>query len=103
MKFRYPKYYEKFQCIAGQCEDTCCAGWEIDIDDVSYDYYMSVEGEFGRRLRQSIREYGEDCEDVYEKHGFILKENRRCPFLNDNNLCDLYLALGEGEIGRAHV
>ena len=56
MKFRYPKYYEKFQCIAGQCEDTCCAGWEIDIDDVSYDYYMSVEGEFGRRLRQSIRE-----------------------------------------------
>ena len=63
LKFRYPKYYEKFQCIAGQCEDTCCAGWEIDIDDVSYDYYMSVEGEFGRRLRQSIREYGEDCED----------------------------------------
>ncbi len=98
MKFRYPKYYEDFQCIAGQCEDTCCAGWEIDIDDASYDYYMSVGGEFGSRLRRSIREYGEDCEDAYEKHGFILKENRRCPFLNDNNLCDLYLALGEGAL-----
>lgn len=98
MKFRYPKYYEEFQCIAGQCEDTCCAGWEIDIDDASYDYYMSIGGEFGSRLRQSIREYGEECEDAYEKHGFVLKENRRCPFLNDNNLCDLYAALGEGAL-----
>ena len=33
MIFRYPDYYEKFSCIAGACEDTCCAGWEIDIDD----------------------------------------------------------------------
>lgn len=95
MKLRYPKYYEEFQCIAGRCEDTCCAGWEIDIDDASYRYYMSVEGEIGERLRRNMKEYGDDSEDAYEQHGFILKENRRCPFLDDNNLCDLYRELGE--------
>ena len=95
MILRYPKYYEKFKCIADRCEDTCCAGWEIDIDDVSYEYYMSVKGDFGERLRQNIKEYELDDEDVYEKHGFILKGNRRCPFLNENNLCDLYCELGE--------
>lgn len=98
MILRYPAYYEKFECIAGDCEDTCCAGWEIDIDDESYQYYMSVEGEFGERLRASIKEYEADDEDVYESHGFILKEKKRCPFLNENNLCDMYIALGEDSL-----
>ena len=95
MILRYPSYYKRFSCIAERCEDTCCAGWEIDIDDDSYDYYMSIEGEFGERLRRNIREYPSDGEDVYEAHGFILKEDKRCPFLDNKGLCDLYKELGE--------
>lgn len=98
MKIRYPKYYEKFSCIAGQCEDTCCAGWEIDIDDKSYEYYKNLPGEFGERIRNNIKEYSFQEEDVYESHGFLLKENKRCPFLNDQNLCDIIIALGEDAI-----
>lgn len=90
MIFRYPDYYEKFSCIAGACEDTCCAGWEIDIDDKSYEYYKTVGGAFGEMLRQNIKEYENDEEDAYESHGFILKEGRRCPFLNENQLCVIY-------------
>ena len=33
MLYTVPHYYRKFQCIASECEDTCCAGWEIMIDD----------------------------------------------------------------------
>ncbi len=95
MILRYPSYYKRFSCIAQRCEDTCCAGWEIDIDDRSYQYYMSVEGEFGERLRRSIREYQPEDQDVYESHGFILGEDRRCPFLDGEGLCDLYRELGE--------
>lgn len=95
MILRYPSYYKKFSCIAQRCEDTCCAGWEIDIDDASYEYYMSVKGEFGERLRRSIREYRPEDTDVYESHGFILGEDRRCPFLDREGLCDLYRELGE--------
>ena len=95
LKFRYPEYYDRFACIADRCEDTCCAGWEIDIDDASFSYYQSVGGEFGERLRRQIREYEQEEEDVYEKHGFILKEDKRCPFLDENNLCVIYRELGE--------
>lgn len=95
MIIRYPSYYDSFSCIAGECEDTCCAGWEIDIDDKSYQYYMSIEGEFGERLRRNIREYQSDDEDIYEMHGFILKEDKRCPFLDERGLCELYRELGE--------
>lgn len=46
-------------------------------------------------LRQNIKEYENDEEDAYESHGFILKEGRRCPFLNENQLCVIYQELGE--------
>lgn len=94
MKFRYPSYYDRFTCIADRCEDTCCAGWEIDIDDASYEFYMGIQGEFGRELRDNIKEY-EGQEDVYERHGFILRDQRRCPFLDKDNLCVIYQKLGE--------
>ncbi len=40
MKIRVPKYLNKFKCIADKCEDTCCAGWEIVIDEETYDYFL---------------------------------------------------------------
>ena len=33
MILKVPSYYEKFHCIADQCKDNCCYGWEIDIDE----------------------------------------------------------------------
>ena len=89
MILRVPEYYDEFSCIASRCKDSCCAGWEIDIDEESYEYYRTREGAFGDRLRESMF--------VAEDGGyrFKLKGPKRCAMLNDNNLCDLYTALGE--------
>ncbi len=85
-----PSYYDEFKCIASSCKHSCCIGWEIDIDDDKYDEYMQKDGEFGDKLRKNITE-GE------ERH-FILKEGDRCPFLTDDNLCDIILNMGEGAL-----
>ncbi|WP_346873948.1 flagellin lysine-N-methylase [Clostridium sp. UBA5988] len=87
MKIRVPKYLNKFKCIADKCEDTCCAGWEIVIDEETYDYYENLSGSFGERLRSEIINDGED-------NIFVLK-NGNCAFLNENKLCDIYNELGE--------
>lgn len=89
MILRVPDYYEEFSCIASRCKDSCCAGWEIDIDEESYEYYRTREGAFGDRLRESMY--------VAEDGGyrFKLKGPKRCAMLNDQNLCDLYTELGE--------
>ena len=55
MTIEYPDYYEKFRCIGGACPDTCCAGWEVDIDEETAEYYLQQEGEF-------IAEHEEDAE-----------------------------------------
>lgn len=44
MILRVPSYYKTFQCIADKCEHSCCIGWEIDIDEDSYEYYMGIGG-----------------------------------------------------------
>ena len=86
MKIRTPDYFNEFKCIADKCEDTCCAGWGIVIDDESYKKYLLVDGEFGYKLRNKIID--EEGEKI-----FALKGDR-CSFLNENNLCDIYSNLG---------
>lgn len=86
MRYKYPHYYKKFSCTAGVCEATCCAGWEIVIDDDSIDKYLEVKSEFGNRLCNSI----DFTEGVFHQD-----RNKRCAFLNDENLCDIYSEIGE--------
>ncbi|WP_291625821.1 flagellin lysine-N-methylase [Clostridium sp.] len=86
MKLRTPDYFDEFKCIADKCEDTCCAGWGIVIDDKSYEKYLSIKGKFGEVLRSKIVQ--DEGENV-----FILNGDR-CSFLNDNNLCEIYSELG---------
>ena len=89
MKEIRPDYYEEFRCAAGDCRHTCCRGWEIDIDEDTLAYYNALPGELGDRLRREIVT-GEDGTAQ-----FRLRDGDRCPFLNENNLCDLIPALGE--------
>ena len=84
MRYLKPHYYDKFVCTAEKCPDTCCAGWQIMIDEDSLDRYGNEPGEFGKRLRNSI-DWEEEC---------FYQNDTRCAFLNDKNLCDLYKALG---------
>ncbi|MBE5972441.1 MAG: hypothetical protein E7246_08000 [Lachnoclostridium sp.] len=89
MEIRYPNYYKKFQCIAGDCPDTCCAGWEIPVDKASEKRYREAykqgniqNKEFARKLKK------------YVKHGQIISEDVTCPFLNRDGLCEMYMELG---------
>jgi len=93
MKIVVPDYYKDFKCIAGACEDTCCAGWEVDVDEDSFRRYKSVTGDLGKRLADVMipKKEGEGCT-------FRLTPDKRCPFLNEKNLCDIYTELGESAL-----
>ncbi len=82
-----PDFYDNFKCIAAQCTDTCCIGWEIDVDKASQETYCKVAGTFGDRLRANI-----------EDGHFKLLPHDRCPFLDKENLCEIYRNLGEGAL-----
>ncbi|MCX0395682.1 flagellin lysine-N-methylase [Clostridium perfringens] len=90
MKVRVPNYFNEFKCIASECEDTCCAGWEIVIDDETHKRYEKVEGEFGDILRSKIVK--SDGENIF------LLNNGNCSFLNEKKMCEIYINLGEDHL-----
>lgn len=98
MRYTKPYFYDDFKCKADKCTDTCCAGWEVDIDSESYNKYKSISSDFGKRLMDGIiLSDGQPC--------FRLCENDRCVFLAHDGLCDIYSNLGEEylcEICREH-
>ncbi len=89
MIMKMPLYYKDFRCIADKCQDNCCIGWEIDIDASAAGYYKTVGGSFGSKLKSNI--------SVGDTPSFILK-GERCPFLNEKNLCEIIINLGESKL-----
>ncbi len=91
MKLIAPDYYTKFRCIADRCRHSCCIGWEIDIDEDTYEYYKTIDGCLGNRMKENIA----ITDDVPH---FVLGKDERCPFLNQTGLCDIISQLGESAL-----
>lgn len=86
MKIRKPEYFHHFRCIAGDCPDSCCKEWEVDVDSAAAAFYRDLEGPLGDRLRQVLT----DTED-----GILMRiEDGRCPMWRQDGLCRIQAELG---------
>ena len=92
MKIMEPAIYKEFLCIGGAFPDTCCAAWEVVVDEASAARYAAVKSPIGDRLRAAMTE--DEGDTVFRV------VNGRCPFLNKENLCDIYIELGEEALCR---
>jgi lysine-N-methylase len=89
-----PKYMVNFKCVSSSCIDTCCAGWDINIDEETYNNYINSSGQFKELLQGKFIENKDEHD--YFNHGFmVLKSESRCPFLNSNMLCDIHAQNGD--------
>lgn len=95
-KLYTPDYYKEFRCKAGDCNDTCCTAWEIDIDEDTYNLY--------RNKAEELEINGEDpdfCEKLKkyivkdEAIHFDLSGRTYCPFFTEEGLCEIQLKMGE--------
>lgn len=84
----FPKFYKTFKCIADKCPDSCCKDWDVVVDDDSADFYNTVDGKFGDKLRR-LMITDSDGDRIFEV------QNGKCPFWNDKMLCDIYIHCGE--------
>lgn len=93
---RRPLYLKEFQCIGGACEDNCCIGWDVEIDQKTYKKYEKVKDEgLSQLFHQCIFE-NVDSYDSHVDYAIVeLSKNNRCPFLNERQLCKIQAKLGE--------
>lgn len=90
----FGSHYLDFQCIGDACEDTCCAGWQVDIDRDTYHRYKSNQHPELKNLFKTAVQRRKD-QSCTEKRFAVLSMNIRgeCAFLA-NGLCKIQKELG---------
>lgn len=86
------KDYLGFACLAEACEDTCCAGWSIDVPKEDYLRFQKIAPD-------SLKE--EILWNLSHKGNSYYFQNRadgRCSMLLDNGLCRIQKETSEKEL-----
>lgn len=88
---------QAFQCLGGECEDTCCQHWDIRFDKIHYE-----------KLREAVQDHP-DQKRLFEQYLVVndnehasardfahirLNEEGFCPFLEKSGLCQLHASFG---------
>lgn len=84
-------FYKGFKCANTKCKHNCCVGWTININRKTLNYYKNVDCVLSEKLKTDID---------YKNASFKLTKNKRCPFLNNDNLCDIIIVLGKEKLCR---
>ncbi len=90
-----PEYSERFRCIGPACEDSCCQGWAVPIDEAAYTKYQSLPaGPLRALLDENIeRTPGESNPQHFAK--MRMGPSLTCPVLTEDRLCRIHADLGE--------
>ncbi len=88
--------YNDFKCIANKCKFTCCEGWDIDIDNNTYEKWKKDKKD-STYLLNGVKT--KECNG--KKEYFINKEiSEKCPFLDGEGLCNIVKSHGEGYLSK---
>ncbi len=77
---------DAFQCIGSSCEDTCCAGWNVQIDAPTIAKWSSSESTSHYKKHLRIVDSGNL---VPQEAEIQLEKNGNCPFLDAEKLCKI--------------
>ncbi len=94
-----PGFYDKFSCIGGACEFTCCMEWKIYVDDKTAETWKHTGIPAASVKRNRYGQAKDNLLKVTEfKEGsrvIALDSHKKCPLLNEEGLCDLVIEQGD--------
>lgn len=92
-----PEYMADFSCVAENCNDTCCAGWDVNIDEITFNKYENGSDELKTLVKDKYIK-NDTLDDSFNYGFMVLKPQNKCPFLNENMLCDIHGSCGEDNL-----
>ena len=96
-KVRQPQCFDGFRCIGADCEDTCCAGWGIPVDQKTYEKYQNLSAhQIADKPLSSLVEINPARSSTGD-YAKLRLEGARCPALHED-LCAIQQTLGESYI-----
>jgi lysine-N-methylase len=92
-----PEVNSDFQCLGSDCPDTCCSGWQVNIDkDSFFEYKNNTNPELKDLFLNSIQREKNATAHRYGTIRLNQKDNS-CGFL-DQGLCKIQKTLGENAL-----
>ncbi len=90
-----PQYMHQFSCVGSDCEDSCCVGWRVNIDEATYKKYNRIQDQELTPLmdKQVTRNRSNPSQENYAK--IKMNPDGACVFLTENKLCHIQINLGE--------
>ncbi len=96
-----PEYAERFRCIGPACEDTCCAGWTVTVDEASRQKYLDLPAGPLRSLMETAIVPAANGKPETDSSATIrMLPSGDCPFLSPQRLCRIQVEHGEGYLCR---
>lgn len=87
MEVTKPDYFDRFRCLAGECPDSCCKDWQVQVDEASVRRYRALTGALGEELRKALRQENGET--------YLTVQDGRCPMWRRDGLCRIQAELGE--------
>ena len=84
-------YMTKFRCLGGDCEDTCCAAWDIPISAEDHQRLTQAIGPAANAMLKRIPDGRGGSLVVLAKR----ESDGKCTQLDPAGLCSLHARLGE--------
>lgn len=91
------RYLTRFRCLGGDCEDTCCQGWQISLDPRQHQILETAMA--GTPAERAEFQAGVEPERVADdRHHARLRMTAQgsCSFLLPERLCSIQRRYGEG-------
>lgn len=97
----FPRYVSQFRCIGADCEETCCSGWDISIDQKTFEAYTDPKRNHPSALRELFQKNIriETQSPSREKYASAINDpcTNNCAFLQQN-LCAIHRDIGEDKL-----
>lgn len=94
-----PSYAENFRCIGPACEDTCCAGWSVPVDEAAWERFRALpSGPLRTLLDASVLVHSGGKNGATSRKTFATMQmtaENRCPLHTGDRLCRIHAELGE--------
>lgn len=89
-----PEYMNEFQCIGSACEDTCCAGWQVDVDKRTFQKYRSTRHpDLKGVLKENVKRNRTSVSDGNYAR-ITMDSSGSCTMLDEERLCTIQKELG---------
>lgn len=96
-KHAMPRFLERFSCVGSACEETCCQGWKVIVDERHYlklKHAMDKDKADREKFRESHQRVKGEGKSPQNYAFIIMQDDGTCPMLDEKKLCSAQKRFG---------